>query len=75
MFMLHENNYPEETQLDTNPSLTHAQTLTLSIGERSFGNFIFSRCYETANFNFAYMNSPSNLGSNKSLPEAMLTTQ
>ena len=29
-----ENNYPEETELDTNPSLTLALTLTLSIGER-----------------------------------------
>ena len=27
-------NYPEETELDTNPSLTLAQTLTLSTGER-----------------------------------------
>ena len=29
-----KNSYPEETELDTNPSLTLAQTLTLSIGER-----------------------------------------
>ena len=29
-----KNNYPEET--DTNPSLTLAQTLTLSTGERNF---------------------------------------
>ena len=28
---IHKNNYPEETELDTNPSLTLAQTLTLSI--------------------------------------------
>ena len=34
-----KNNYPEETELDTNPSLTLARTLTLSTGERSFGNF------------------------------------
>ena len=27
-------NYPEETELDTNPSLTLARTLTLSTGER-----------------------------------------
>ena len=27
-----KNNYPEETELDTNPNLTLAQTLTLSIG-------------------------------------------
>ena len=55
-----ENKYPGETELDTNPGLTLAQTLTLSIGERSFGNFIYSRCYETAHFDFAYMNSSSN---------------
>ena len=35
-------NYPEETELDTNPSLTLARTLTLSIGERNFGNFASS---------------------------------
>ena len=29
-----ENNFPEETELDTNPSLTLARTLTLSTGER-----------------------------------------
>ena len=34
-----KNNYPEETKLDTNPSLTLARTLTLSIGKRNFGNF------------------------------------
>ena len=34
-----KNNYPEETELDTNPSLTLARTLTLSIGERIFGHF------------------------------------
>ena len=38
-------------KLYTNPSLTLAQTLTLSIGERSFGHFTF-----------AYMNSLYNLG-------------
>ena len=37
-----KNNYPEETELDTNPSLTLARTLTLSIGERNFGNFASS---------------------------------
>ena len=31
-----KNNYPEETELDTNPSLTLARTLTLSNGERFF---------------------------------------
>ena len=35
-----KNNYPEETELDTNPSLTLARTLTLSTGERSFGHFM-----------------------------------
>ena len=34
-----KNNYPEETELDTNPSLTLARTLTLSTGERSFDQF------------------------------------
>ena len=29
-----KNNYAEETELDTNPSLTLARTLTLSTGER-----------------------------------------
>ena len=29
-----KNNYPEETELDTKPSLTLARTLTLSTGER-----------------------------------------
>ena len=29
-----KNNYPEETELDTNRSLTLARTLTLSTGER-----------------------------------------
>ena len=29
-----KNKYPEETELDTNPSLTLARTLTLSNGER-----------------------------------------
>ena len=33
-----KNNYPEETELDTNPSLTLARNLTLSTGERSFGH-------------------------------------
>ena len=57
-----KNNYPEETELDTNPSLTLARTLTLSTGERISGHFTFSRCYDTTIFNFAYMNSPKNLG-------------
>ena len=34
-----KNNYPEETELDTYPSLTLAQTLTVSTGEFSFGHF------------------------------------
>ena len=37
-----KNNYPEGTELDTNPSLTLARTLTLSTGERSLGNFTSS---------------------------------
>ena len=54
-----KNDYPEETELDTNPSLTLARTLTLSTGERSFGHFTSSRCYDTTIVNFAYMNSPN----------------
>ena len=52
-----KNNYPGETELDTNPSLTLGQTLTLSIGERSFGNFTSRRCNDSTIFNFASMNS------------------
>ena len=37
-----KNNYSEETELDTNPSLTIARTLTLSTGERNFGNITSS---------------------------------
>ena len=37
-----KNNYPEETEIDTNPSLTLARTLTLSVGERIFGHFTSS---------------------------------
>ena len=37
-----KNNYPEEMELDTYPSLTLAPTLTLSTGERNFGNFTSS---------------------------------
>ena len=29
-----KNNYPEETEIDTNPSITLARTLTLSTSER-----------------------------------------
>ena len=58
-----KNNYPEETELDTNPSLTLARTLTLSTGERTFDHFTSSPCYDTTIFDLAYMNSPKNLGS------------
>ena len=37
-----ENNYPEETELDTNPSLTLARTLTLSTGGCNVGHFTSS---------------------------------
>ena len=37
-----KNNYHEETELDTNHSLTLARTLTLSTGERNFGHFTSS---------------------------------
>ena len=57
-----KNNNPEETQLDTNPSLTLAPTLTLSTGERSFGHFASSRCYDNTIVNFANMNSPKKSG-------------
>ena len=57
-----KNNYPEKTVVDTNPSLTLAQILTLSIGEHNFGHFTCSLCYDTTIFNFAYTNSPYNLG-------------
>ena len=57
-----KNNYSEETELDTNPSLTLAQTLTVSTGERNFGHFTSSRCNDTTIVNFAYMNSPKILG-------------
>ena len=49
-------------ELDINPSLTLARTLTLSIGERSFDHFTSSRCYDSMIDNFAYINSPKNLG-------------
>ena len=57
-----KNNNPEETELGTNPSLTLARTLTLSTGERSFGHFTSSRCYDNTIVNLANMNSPKNLG-------------
>ena len=37
-----KNNYPEETELDTNPCLTLARTLTLSTSEHNIGNFTSS---------------------------------
>ena len=64
-----KNNHPEETELDTNPNLTLAQTLTLSIRERSFAHFTSCRWYDSTNFNLAYMNSPYNLGKD---PESRL---
>ena len=42
-----KNNYIEETELDINPSLTLAQTLTLSTGVHSFGHFTPSCCCDT----------------------------
>ena len=65
-----KNNYPEETELDTNPSLTLAQTLTLSIGERNFGHFTSRRCYDSTIFNFAHMDSLYTHGRDpESIPE------
>ena len=68
---INKNNYPEETELDTNPSLPLARTLTLSIGERFFGHFTFhvQSCYDTTIFNFVYMNSPKNLGRDPELDQ------
>ena len=37
-----KNNYPEETELDTNHSLTLGEPLTLTTDERSFGHFTSS---------------------------------
>ena len=48
-----KNNYLEDKELDTNPSITLAQTLTLSTCQRSFGHFTSSRCNNTTIFNFA----------------------
>ena len=46
-------NYPEETELDTNPSLTLARTLTISTGERILAILRpSSRCYDTTICNF-----------------------
>ena len=59
---INKNNSPEETELDSNPSLILARTLTISTGDRISGHFTFSCCYDTTIFNFAYMNSPKNLG-------------
>ena len=39
-----KNSYPEETELGINHSLTLAQTLTPSTGQRSFGHFTSSLC-------------------------------
>ena len=59
---IEKNNYHEETELDTNPSLNLAQTLTLPTGECNFGHFSSSPCCDTTISNFAYVNSPYNLG-------------
>ena len=59
----------EETELDTKPSLTLAQTLIISTGERSFGCFTSSRCYDTTVSNFAYINSSYNQGRNQSISD------
>ena len=53
---------PRETELDSNPGLTLARTLTLSTGERSSGHFTSSRRFDIMIYNFAFMNSPKNLG-------------
>ena len=37
-----KNNHPDETELDTNHSLTLTPSLILSTGERNFGNFASS---------------------------------
>ena len=58
---IYKYNYSEETELDTNPSPILSRTPTLSTGERIFGHFMSSRCYDTTVFNFAYMNSPKKI--------------
>ena len=63
------NNNPEETELDTYPSLTLAQTLTLSTGERISGHFTFSRCYDTTIFNFASYEFTKKSGEGSSLDQ------
>ena len=53
-----KTNYPEETELDTNPSSNPNPIHWRA----NFGRFTSSRCYDTTIFDFMYMNSPKNLG-------------
>ena len=53
-----KNNYPEETELDTNPSSNPNPIHWRAY----FGHFTSSRCYDTTILIFMYMNSPKNLG-------------
>ena len=57
-----ENNYAEETELETKSSITLVRPLTISTGERTFGQFTSGSCNDTTMFNFAYMNSSKHLG-------------
>ena len=50
--------YHQKLQLDTNPRLTLAQTLTLSIGDREFDHFTCMRRYVTMISIFEYILAP-----------------
>ena len=53
-----KNNYPEETELDTNPNSNPNPIHWRAY----FGHFTSSRCYYTTILIFMYMNSPKNPG-------------
>ena len=53
-----KNNYPEEMELDTNPS-SNPNPIHWCV---YFWPFHVQSCDDTTIFNFVYMNSPKNLG-------------
>ena len=55
-----KNNYPEEMELDTNPSSNPNPIHWRAY----FGHFTSSRCYDTTIFDCMYMNSPKIWGGN-----------
>ena len=60
MFMfidIDKNNYPEETELDTNPSSNPNPIHWWAY----CWPFHVQSCYDTTIFNYVYMNSPKNL--------------